>query len=569
MLAIYTRLSKEDEESNSIKNQIHEGELFAKSKGFSNYKIFNEGEGFSGGLEISERPELKKLVDEIVSGNISAVWFRNQNRLERDSFTFHSFVKVIKKANIEVYFGDKLNDYNDSNTFLQSSIISALNQYNKDLQGQQTKKVLRQRAKDGKAHGIMPYGYSKDENGYIKIDEEESEIVKRIYEMSLKGIGTNKIAELLNTDKIPTRYNNKYNGTYKVKDKFNGKYKIKEKKNVTWKGGTVRNILTNTIYKGKRFFSGELYDVPNIVSPTYWQKVNDNLKKNRNNSGKSVKHKYLLRGKLICGKCFSNYYGRSRVSKKDHYYMCSSKRNKTTNCGSRSINIDVIEDFIWQRFFADKELKNKVIEYFAGINANDELKDKEDNIKLFEKDLIKCVETRRKVVKKVVADIITDADGKFELDSLKKKQDTLESIIHNLKEEIESLKNIKENSDKYISELDKVKKATKFSQKKELIQKHIEKIEIWFYDKSLKAFDLNKGFYNICVYFKFSKIDAEEFIIPKSYNYALNINNKMVIPLSTLFKSFNKHNYKDLADTVFKQIGWNTSKKTISRLPLN
>ena len=45
MLAIYTRLSKEDSKSTSIENQIQEGKMFAQSKNFLNYEIYNEGEG--------------------------------------------------------------------------------------------------------------------------------------------------------------------------------------------------------------------------------------------------------------------------------------------------------------------------------------------------------------------------------------------------------------------------------------------------------------------------------------------------------------------------------------------
>ena len=75
--------------------------------------------------------------------------------------------------------------------------------------------------------------------------------------------------------------------------------------------------------------------------------------------------------------------------KKIIFYACGSKRNKKTNCGSRAINIDVIENFIWQRFFADKELKAKVIEHFSNLNAKEELKFKQEELKKYNKDLSK------------------------------------------------------------------------------------------------------------------------------------------------------------------------------------
>ena len=87
MLAIYTRLSKEDSESTSIKNQLREGKSFAKDNGFNDIKIYDEGQGISGGAEIKDRPQLFKLLQDISSKIITTVWFRNQNRLERNSST--------------------------------------------------------------------------------------------------------------------------------------------------------------------------------------------------------------------------------------------------------------------------------------------------------------------------------------------------------------------------------------------------------------------------------------------------------------------------------------------------
>ena len=58
MLAIYTRLSREDSESSSIENQLREGKSFAKDNSFNDIKIYNEGEGVSGGADIKDRPKL-------------------------------------------------------------------------------------------------------------------------------------------------------------------------------------------------------------------------------------------------------------------------------------------------------------------------------------------------------------------------------------------------------------------------------------------------------------------------------------------------------------------------------
>ena len=102
MLAIYTRLSKEDIDSTSINNQLREGRSFAKDKGFKDIELYNEGEGVSGGAEIKDRPQLFKLLQDFRIDKIKAVWFRNQNRLERNSNTWHIFITDAKKYNIDI-----------------------------------------------------------------------------------------------------------------------------------------------------------------------------------------------------------------------------------------------------------------------------------------------------------------------------------------------------------------------------------------------------------------------------------------------------------------------------------
>ena len=337
MLAIYTRLSREDSESSSIENQLREGKSFAKDNSFNDIKIYNEGEGVSGGADIKDRPKLFKLLQDINNDEVSAVWFRNQNRLERSSNTWHIFTTEAKKHNVEIYFNDKLFDFENPQDNLFGTITSALNQYQKDLQSAQTKRTLKDNAREGRVWSVVAYGYKSD-NGFLAIDETEAEIVKEIYNLSLSGMGSRTIANRLNERGVPTR------------------------KNKMFRPHTVQSVIKNPLYKGKRIFSGEVFKSPAIVNSEYWQKVNDNLENNRTHSGKKVEYKYLLKGLLKCSKCGRNYYGRKRSNKRDNFYMCSSKRFSDLNCSSRGINIDILDSLIWHTVIKEGKLKEHIIE---------------------------------------------------------------------------------------------------------------------------------------------------------------------------------------------------------------
>src|SRR5680860_738047 len=166
MLAIYTRLSVEDEASNSIANQLHEGNEFAQKHQFKDPVIYNEGMGVSGRANIIDRPKLSELIQDIEAGQITTVWVRHQNRIERNGETFHILADALKRNKVMIWYGDTKSDYNDAGDYFHSSIISAVNQYHANLTSQQIKRTLHSKAKQGKSTGNCAYGYMSDDDNY-------------------------------------------------------------------------------------------------------------------------------------------------------------------------------------------------------------------------------------------------------------------------------------------------------------------------------------------------------------------------------------------------------------------
>jgi DNA invertase Pin-like site-specific DNA recombinase len=461
MLAIYTRLSKEDSDSTSIKNQTREGQKFAKDKGFNDLEIYNEGEGVSGGAEIKDRPQLFQLLQDFRENKIKAVWFRNQNRLERNSSTYAIFISEAQKYKVEVYFSDRLLDFDNPSDNLLGTITSAVNQYQKDLQAVQTKRSLIDNVKEGKVWSVVAYGYKSDK-GYLAIDETESKIVKEIYDLSLSGVGTDSIANRLNQRGIPTR------------------------KNKLFRGNTIQGIIKNSIYKGQRVYGKEVFDCPLIIEPNYWKKVNNNLANNRNNSGKKVEHKYLLKGVVKCGKCGRNYFGRTRVNGKDNFYACSSKRYKELNCDNKALSLPFLENLIWGNFFAKSEFKTLLNEHFKeqlNVNPVNSI-----NIELdtFRKALKVLKNNKEKFLNLVMADVISNEDIKDRMRQINTEISDIGIKITNLEEEKSIIENNLTNQDAILEEVD-VSNKVSFKGKRELILKYIDAVVIYF-DKELNGY---------------------------------------------------------------------------------
>tara|TARA_R110000803_G_C11987103_1_gene321471 strand:+ start:720 stop:2312 length:1593 start_codon:yes stop_codon:yes gene_type:complete len=524
MLGIYTRLSKEDADSNSIGNQKREGVAFATKNKFE-YKLFDEGQGLSGGLEIKDRPQLLELTNAIENGDITSVWFRDQNRLERNSSTFMDFVKIIKRNDCTVYYSDEKIDYNKASVVFQGTIYSAFSQLQKDMQSEKTIRSLKDNAIEGKAHGISPYGYTKDDNGYIIIEGGEAEVVKRIYKLSLEGTGTNKIAEIFNEEGILTRYNKIGTGTLTTKN-F-GKVITTQKKDINWSGNTIRGIIKNTIYKGLRTLKSGTYKAPNIIVPHHWQQVNDNLKANRNNSGRVVKHKYLLKGIIKCGKCGRNYYGRTRVNKKDNFYMCSSKRPNVENCGNRSINIPALESLVWQRFFVEKELLRITESYFKDTDSESELMQIRADIMLADTELKENEKQRKKAVRLVIQGLLSEEDVASQMKELKITQNALDVKLRNLLDSESYYVNIDINKEKEIKDLNDIKNTASFDMKRGIVQNYIKQINVTYFDHA-KAFLLS---------FIYNNIEADViFYVNKKVEVLTSLNIEQVKDLSIKMK---------------------------------
>ena len=508
MLGIYCRISrlKEDGKDRSIDDQRLTGIEFAKKNNLE-FKVYID-EGISGTKSEEERPALYEMFSDITDGKINSVFVYDQSRLERNPQLRFAIKKLFKDNNISLYYKDGIVGSSIEEEFA-GDIMSLINNFYVKIGAGKIKSALRRNAEQGRAHGITPYGYTKDKDNLLVIDKDEAKIIKKVYKWSLSGIGTNKIAEKLNDLGVPTRYNKIGKGVITIKNKYDeDDINIIDKKTIKWAGNTVRSFIVNPIYKGVREFKGKQYKCPAIFDELYWEQVNKNLKNNANNSGKKVEHKYLLKGLLRCGKCGRNMYGRTRTNKKDNYYMCSSKRYKDLNCGNRSINIDFLEKFVMSKFYGDAKLYYKVKEHYNNLNNSDELKRLGDKLKSH-KDALKTLKNK---VHKVMDAYEQDVYSLNEFTIRKKNYDTKiideTLLINNLENQIKSVKGV--TSEKFIQGLN-IKNKLSFNEKRDILHKYIKNIRIEYLD----------NYYYIETNFNIQGYRERKELVHRSYKYYL------------------------------------------------
>jgi DNA invertase Pin-like site-specific DNA recombinase len=384
-IGIYCRISKNKEEGKdvSISVQKQQGIEFAKSMK-QDYKVFID-EGISGASnDLSKRPEFTKLISGIQEEKISIVYCYDQSRIERNNTIWNLFVSIITEKGCKYYPGGRFLDLDVPENQFFSGIMSLANALYAAKTGIKVKETIYENAKKGKSHGLVAYGYKKGADGYFEKHEVESEIVERIFKLSLAGNGAYTIAKILNAEGTPTRFN-QFKGKIKRVDKYTKEITTFEKKNVRWRGNVIHDIIKNPVYKGKRKWGDEYFPVPAIIEEDLWERVNLNLQKNKKKSGKRAEYHYLLNGIFYCGHCGNKVIGKKRLKGNDNAYKCQGKFQYRIECESRGLSLPKLEAFIIRHLLRSHNLKSfldKVGEESNGVDAlGEKLQKTQDELK--------------------------------------------------------------------------------------------------------------------------------------------------------------------------------------------
>ena len=362
-VGIYIRLSREDEKeglSESITNQQSLLLQYIKENNYNLVETYID-DGFSG--TNFDRPEFKRLLNDIETNKINMVITKDMSRLGRDYIgTGNLIEKYFPEHNIRyIAVTDNIDTFLDSTNNDIAPFKAIMNDmYAKDI-SKKIRSSLRTKQKEGKyVGGRPPFGYDTDpqDKNHLIINEEQASVVKRIFEMSLSGLSYYKIALTLTNEKVktPSEYY-----SFKWKNNYNLNYGI-------WNSKTIKDILTNRMYIGdlvqnkrkkinykvKKIIKNNPEDYI-IVENTHEDIIDEHLfyevqKRLHKNVGRiEKKENHLLDGLLYCGEC-GNRIGITPRRKKDgkSYTICNYYRAymKYKVCTTHSNNYDKLEKVI-------------------------------------------------------------------------------------------------------------------------------------------------------------------------------------------------------------------------------
>jgi site-specific DNA recombinase len=365
--AIYTRVSGDTQKREAtIESQVEACLRYAQD---NNYVIPNgwliQDEGFKGGN--FRRPGLEKLRDIVHENSPDCVIALCPDRLVRkmeSQFVLEEEFRRVGTSLVYVEVPAAKNAEDQMNIHFRAIFA----EYEREKILERCRRGRNYKARQGSLSVLpsAPFGYdyvakSKSEKSEYKINENNSKVVKDIYDMyTIQNFPLLKICRELDKKGIRT-----------------------PKGGVSWDHATIRDILSNSTYIGLAYFgktercetsipqkiirtkTGKIFKnktsyrkkcakenwieipVPAFIEEAQFCRAQELLVSNKAYAARNTKHPSILQGLLICKKCSLPLYKKGRG--KLVYYCCRSKiERKLPNCGSKNVRQDTLDALIWE-----------------------------------------------------------------------------------------------------------------------------------------------------------------------------------------------------------------------------
>ena len=503
---LYERLSRDDNmdgESYSIGNQKKLLIKVAKEKGYTNLVHFFD-DGISG--VTMDRPGFADMIQQLEQGKAAAVFVKDLSRLGRnyievgrlteEFFPNHDIRLVAVSDNIDTDEGE--NEL--------APIRNLFNEwYARDIS---KKRRISNKIKGnaGEPMGQPPYGYVKDPENPKRwiVDEEAARVVRRIYRMTLEGVGTEQIAAKLEEDGVLTPraywHSKGINRPGKVKDlpptHWNSSSVIKMLSVQEYCGDILNFKTYSKSYKNKKRLENDrenwaiFKDVHEpIIERAVFEQVQQKRGKMRKRQAKDGERS-MFSGLLVCADCGSNlHFHFNQGNPEIKYFNCSNYKGNRGTCGSTHyVRVDFLEQVVlgeirrltkYAGLYEDDFLKEVIGHSRQAEETERRLKEKEQKSLLARDDELDGLFERiyeDNVSGKLSDDRFAKMSRRYE-----EEQKELSEKIKKLRSEIEKQSSRATSTDMFVSIVRKYTRARKLTPR--MLNELVEKIEVYNAEK--------------------------------------------------------------------------------------
>lgn len=387
----YTRVSTAtDKQEKSFASQVeYYTSLIQKEPEWEFVGIYAD-EAISGTNKM-KRNEFLNMIEACKAGKVDMIITKSITRFARNTIESIQTIRELKSIGVAVYFENEHINTMAVEGELMLTILSSIAQSESEDISSNIRWSINRRFQTGTfIISDPPYGYKKNENQELEVDDKTAPIVKRIYQEYLNGIGIQTIAKGLEKDNIPPpRGNKNWNNSVR--------YILKNEK-YTGDNLLQKKYSTNVFpYKRKINYGEKLQyyieeDHPPIISReesaavlAIFEYRRLRYKIETEDKEKYIK-KYQFSGRIICCECGSHFKRQIIYGGRGDTYIrwCCKKHIKNKQeCSMVGIREDIIQEAfvkMWNKLITNR---GKVLEPYLSVLKN--LRMEQEQIRKIEK----------------------------------------------------------------------------------------------------------------------------------------------------------------------------------------
>jgi site-specific DNA recombinase len=434
--AIYIRVSTPGQAINGESLDMQKERLieYVKAHDWELYKAYEDG-GFSG--KDTDRPGFQSMMSDVQQSKFDILLVYKIDRLSRSILDFHTTMKILQEHNISFVSLTQQFDTSTSMGRLMLNILVDFANFEREINVDRAIDSFLNRFYKGLHSGQTPYGYIRENGNNLVIHPEQSEVVKKVFNLANQGITSRAIAKevKLGVDRVKTILDNPVYAGYlaprRDKHGYHGQDITK------WIKGNHEAIISLDL-----FFS-----------------VQKKYKKGQ----RPTKHTAIFQKLIYCPYCKHNYSFYARKNKKiKYFYRCVPLVVGGVHC-YRKIDEDFLESLLMENI-------GKIFDTSISEETSEIEKDIEKEIKRIDSKIEKVLDLDIETLPK---------------DKIKKKIEQLQQekieLLHQQKKTAQS-----QNVTQYFKQIEEIYPYANREERKRLWNITIQRIAI--YDDFIEIF---------------------------------------------------------------------------------
>lgn len=363
---IYARISSDDGSALGVTRQIEDCTREAERRGWPVVEVFTDND--VSATKSKRRPEYERLLSAIGAGAIDALVVYDVDRLTRTPAELERFIDLADRHHVALASIGGEVDLATPQGRLTARIKGSVARHEVEQMGRRLRRKFQENAKEGKPHGVTPFGYRREyiindqgKRGYREvIDPPQADAIRELYRMVIAGESLRSLAKFLNDKGFKTGRGNPF------------------------AGNVVGNMLRNPRYAGHRTVGNQ------IIGKGLWEPIVDQdtfdqglaiLTTPGRRHSRGLEPKYLLSGIALCGREGCGGVLRPNIStRRKPVYVCPSctKLTRQMDPVHEVVNVYMVERLSMPDVIAQSAAKPDALR--SALNARDAILGRMDTL---------------------------------------------------------------------------------------------------------------------------------------------------------------------------------------------